>query len=117
MAQNPIRTAAAATGGLVTGTLLETIVKRFGYVLNVGETLDDLDFDTGEPPLLIHSAATGYDYYLDVTDTTTTDDGLTCLVSGNGLRYHIEDAASISRNAVLAFAGSPPGSDWSSAWR
>lgn len=109
MAQNPVRTAAAATGGLVTGTLLETIVKRFGYVLNVGETLSGLDFDTGEPPLLVHFATTGFDYYLDTTDTTTVDDGLTCLVSGNGLRYHIEDAASISRNAVIEFASVDPG--------
>ncbi|MDB5540518.1 MAG: hypothetical protein JWQ89_2245 [Devosia sp.] len=110
MAQNPIRTAAAATAGLVTGTLLEAMVKRFGYVLNVGESLVDLDFDVGEPPLLIHYAATGYDYFLDTTDSTTADDGLTCLVSGNGLRYHIEEAAAISRNSVLSIATAPPGS-------
>jgi hypothetical protein len=110
MSQNPIRTAAAANDGLVTGTLLEAIIKRFGYVLNVGESLADLDFDTGEPPLLIHFAETGFDYFLDTTDTTTADDGLTCLVSGNGLRYHIEDAASISRNSVLDFASVDPGS-------
>lgn len=111
MTANPIRTAATATGGLVTGTLLETIVKRFGFVLNVGETLDDFDFDVGEPPLLVHYAVTGYDYYLDTTDTTTVDDGLTCLVSGNGLRYHIEDAASISLNSVLDVVPAPTGSE------
>lgn len=109
MAENPIRTAAAATAGLVTGTLLETIVKRFGFVLNVGETLSGFDFAVGEPPLLVHYAVTGYDYFLDTTDTTTVDDGLTCLVSGNGLRYHIEDAAAISRNSVLSIETAPPG--------
>lgn len=110
MAQNPIRTAAAAESGLVTGTLLEASVKRNVYVLNVGESLDDLDFDVGEPPLAVAFAATGYLYFYDSTDSTTVDDGLTCLVSGNGLRYHIEDSASISLNSVLSFESSPPGS-------
>lgn len=111
MAQNPIRTAAAATAGLVAGSLLEAIVKRFGYTLNVGESLVDLDFNVGEPPLLIHSVATGYDYFLDTSDTTTIDDGLTCLVSGNGLRYHIEDSASISLNSILSVETAPPGGE------
>ncbi|CAN7586098.1 DUF2793 domain-containing protein [Devosia sp. LjRoot16] len=109
MAQNPIRTAAAANGGLVVGTLLEAVVKRFGFVLNVGEVLADFDFDVGEPPLLIQYATTGYSYYLDTTDTTTPDDGLTCLVSGNGLRYHIEDSAAISRNSILGVVTTAPG--------
>jgi len=111
MAQNPIRTAATAEGGLVVDTLLEAMVKRFGYVLNVGEELGDLEFDTGEPPLLVFSATTGFGYFLDLTDSTTPDDGLTTLVTGNGLRYAIEDAASISLNSVLSTATVPTGSE------
>lgn len=111
MAQNPIRTAATAEGGLVVDTLLEAMVKRFGYVLNVGEELGDLEFDTGEPPLLVFSATTGFGYFLDLTDSTTPDDGLTTLVTGNGLRYAIEDAASISLKSVLSTATVPTGSE------
>lgn len=110
MAQHPIRIAAAAEAGLVTDTLLEASVKRNVYVLNVGESLGDLDFDVGEPPLAVAFAATGYLYFYDSTDSTTADDGLTCLVSGNGLRYHIEDSAAISLNSVLSFETAPPGS-------
>lgn len=110
MAQNPVRIAAAAENGLVVDTLLEAVVRRNAYVLDVGESLDDLDFDVGEPPLAVIAVATGYVYFLDTTDTTTADDGLTCLVSGNGLRYHIEDAASISLNSVLSVETAPPGS-------
>lgn len=110
MAQNPIRTAATATAGLVTGTLLEAVVKRFGYVLNTGESLGDLDFDVGEPPLVVISADTGFIYFYDATDATTADDGTTCLVSGNGLRYLASSGARPFMNSALTFAASPPGS-------
>ncbi len=111
MTQHPIRTAADAENGVVEGTLLEAMVKRFGYVLNVGESLGDLEFDTGEPPLLVFSATTGFGYFLDLTDSTTPDDGLTTLVSSNGLRYAVEDAASISQNSVLDVVTAPTGSE------
>ena len=110
MAANPIRTAATTEAGLVQLTLLEAMVKRFGYVLDIGESLGDVDFDVGNPPLCVFSVATGYSYFYDSSDATTADDGLTCLVSGNGFRYHIEDSASISLNSVLGTATSPPGS-------
>lgn len=110
MAENPIRAAASAESGVVKDTLLEAIVKRFGYTLNVGESLGDVDFDVGEPPLCVLSVATGFSYFLDTTDSTTADDGITCLVSGDGRRYHIEDAASINKNAVKAQQNDPPGS-------
>jgi hypothetical protein len=110
MSQNPIRTAAAATGGIVTGTLLEAVVKRFGYVLNVGETLGDLEFDTGEPPLVVVSAANGFTFFYDATDSTTVDDGTTCLVSGNGLRYKATSGARPFQSSALSFETSPPGS-------
>lgn len=109
MAGHPIRTAAATESGVVESTLLEAIVKRTPFALNVGESLSGFDFDVGEPPLAVVALATGYLYVLDTTDSTTADDGLTCLVSGNGLRYHIEDAASLSLNSILSFETSPPG--------
>lgn len=109
MAGHPIRTAAATESGVVESTLLEAIVKRTPFALNVGESLSGFDFDVGEPPLAVVALATGYLYVLDTTDSTTADDGLTCLVSGNGLRYHIEDAAALSLNSILSFETSPPG--------
>lgn len=110
MANDPIRTAAAAEGGLTTGTLLEATIKRGIYVLNVDEAWADLDQTVGEKRLAIADAAVGYLYLYDATDTTTVDDGLTCRVTGTGERYHIEDAASISISSVLGQQNSPPGS-------
>lgn len=110
MAQNPIRTAATATAGLVTGTLLEAMVKRFGYVLNTGESLGGVDFDVGEPPLVVISADTGFIFFYDATDATTADDGTTCLVSGNGLRYLASSGARPFMTSALTFATAPPGS-------
>jgi hypothetical protein len=108
MAENPIRAAASAESGVVKDTLLEAIVKRFGYTLNVGESLGDVDFDVGQPPLCVLSVATGFTYFLDTSDSTTADDGVTCLVSGDGRRYHIQDSASIVTSSVLAEQNDPP---------
>lgn len=110
MAANPIRAAASAESGVVVDTLLEAMVKRFPFVLNTGESLSGFDFDVGEPPLCVLSVSTGYAYFYDSTDSTTVDDGLTCLVSGDGRRYKIEDAASIGIHSVLAEQNAPPGS-------
>lgn len=110
MADHPIRTAAAATSGLVTGTLLEQIVKRIGIALGPLESLSDIDSDTGEIPLCVHHAGTGFVYFYDDSDTTTLDDGLNTLVDGSGRRYHRQDSASISLNSVLSRTNTPPGS-------
>lgn len=110
MANDPIRSAAAATAGLTTGALLEATIKRNIYVLNVDEVWTDFNQPTGEKRLAILDAATSFLYLLDATDTTTADDGLTCRVDGDGNRYHIEDAASISLSSVLAVEDTPPGS-------
>lgn len=110
MANDPIRTAAAAESGLLEDTLLEATIKRTIYVLNVGELWADFDQPTGEKRLAILDAATSYLYLYDASDTTTADDGLTCRVTGTGERYHIEDAASISLSSVLGVTATPPGS-------
>lgn len=110
MADHPIRTAAAAENGIVESTLLEAIVKRTVYVINVGELWADLDQGTGEIALAIFDAATGYVYSYDATDTTSVDDGLTVRVDGSGHRYIIEDAAAIAISTVVAEQNAPPGS-------
>jgi len=109
MAQNPIRIAATAESGLVKGTLLEAMVKRFGYVLNTGESLGDVDFNVGEPPLVVINADNGFTFFYDATDATTADDGSTCLVSGNGLRYKATSGARPFMSSALTFATAPPG--------
>lgn len=110
MANDPIRSAAAATAGLTTGVLLEATIKRNIYVLNVDELWSDFNQPAGEKRLAILDAATSLLYLLDATDTTTPDDGYTCRVDGDGNRYHIEDAASVSISSVLDWQDSPPGS-------
>lgn len=111
MVDHPFRTAAAAEGGVYTDTLLEACVKRTLFVLAVDEELGDYEFDTGEIPLAVAWARTGFAYYYDSTDATTPDDGLTTLVTGNGLRFAVEDAASISLNSVLSTATVPTGAE------
>lgn len=110
MADHPIRTAAATESGVVENTLLEQIVKRNALVLGPTESLGDIDQDTGEKALAVIHAATGYLYFYDDSDTTTLDDGLTTLVDGSGNRYHLQDSAAISLNAVEAQLNTPPGS-------
>jgi len=111
MADNhPIRSTAVAESGVVEDTLLEAMVKRIIIVIGAGETLGDFEFSTGDVPLAVFWAATGYVYTYDSTDTTTADDGLTTIVTGDGKRYHIEDAASVSLNSILSVVTSPPGS-------
>lgn len=111
MADNhPIRSTAAAENGVVEDTLLEAMVKRLAIVVGVTETLDDFNFETGEVPLAVIWAKTGFVYFYDSTDTTTPGDGLTTIVTGDGKRYHIEDSASVSLNTILSVETSPPGS-------
>lgn len=111
MVAHPFRTAATTTSGVFDDVLLEASVKRTILVLSVTESLGDYEFDTGDIPLAVSWAATGYVYFYDSTDSTTPDDGLTTLVTGNGLRYAIEDAASISLNSVLDVVTAPAGTE------
>lgn len=111
MVDHPFRTAATAESGVYDDTLLEAGVKRTLFVLAVDEELGDYEFTTGEIPLAVAWARTGFAYYYDSTDATTPDDGLTTLVTGNGLRFAVEDAASISLNSVLSTATVPTGAE------
>lgn len=111
MADNhPIRSTAVAESGVVEDTLLEAMVKRSAIVIATSETLGDFEFSTGDVPLAVIWAKTGFVYFYDSTDTTTADDGLTTIVTSDGKRYHVEDSASISVNSILSVETSPPGS-------
>lgn len=111
MADNhPIRSTAVAESGVVEDTLLEAMVERTAIVIATSETLGDFEFSTGDVPLAVIWAKTGFVYFYDSTDTTTADDGLTTIVTSDGKRYHVEDSASISINSILSVVTSPPGS-------
>ncbi|MFA5897925.1 MAG: DUF2793 domain-containing protein [Hyphomicrobium sp.] len=111
----PIRVAAAtvdatSVNGGITSTLLEAMVKRLGFVLATTESLGDYTQASGEIALMVWSAATGSAYFYDSTDSTTADDGVTCLVDASGHRYFVHDSADLLVNSVLSETNTPPGS-------
>lgn len=108
MTEHPFRAPASTEAGLVKLTLLEAIVKRTVFALGPTESLGDFSFTIGEIPLALVHSATGYLYFYDADDTTTPDDGVTCLVTGNGLRYILADASAIAIASVLAVENDPP---------
>lgn len=110
MADHPFITEAAANSNLVTGSLLTSLLERAPYVLKKTETLGDLDQTSGRIIQVVHSQATGFAYYLDAADSTTPDDGVTCLVDADGRRYKIADSEHIMVSSVLAMQNTPPGS-------
>lgn len=112
---HPIRVAAAAvdpseTNGGVTNTMLEALVKNVPVVLNIGESLGDVAQASGEVALSVIHAALGAIFFYDATDSTTPDDGVTCLVDASGHRYHLWDSASVLVNSVISETNTPPGS-------
>lgn len=109
-AQSPVITGAATTSGLVTGVLLTALVERTAYVLKVSESLADLTQPVGMIYGVVHAQSTGYAYYYDATDTTTPDDGVTCLVDFDGHRYLVADSAALAVSSVLSQTNTPPGS-------
>lgn len=108
MADHPLISAATAEAGLVADTLLDAFVKRMPLTIGPTEDLVDTVQSIGSPPLSILSAATGQVYFYDETDSTTPDDGVTCLVDGLGRRYKVSDAASIEVSSILAISDTPP---------
>lgn len=108
MADHPLRVAATAEAGVVEDTLLDAFMKRMPLAIGPTETLSDITQVIGSAPLAVVSATTGYLYFYDETDAVTADDGITCLVDGNGRRYKQADSASINVNSVLAVEGTPP---------
>jgi hypothetical protein len=89
---HPLRIAADVvdaniTAGKITETLLDALKKRTSLVLTPTETLSTFNFATGSPPYSVIYGQTGYVYFYNPDDTTTADDGSTCLVSADGRRY------------------------------
>lgn len=112
---NPLDTAAAMvdlplTAGGVSETMLDAMKKRGPLAIDKTESLGDFDFSTGSPPLAITYGATGYLYFYNADDTTTADDGVTCLVSADGRRYILADMSAIAISSVLAIDNDPPAS-------
>lgn len=113
MVAHPFRTAtdtadSNVTDGGITETLYDALQKRTVVAFGPTEDLGDFEFDAGSVPLAIVHAATGYVYFYNADDTTTVDDSLTCLVTGDGRRYLIADASAIAVSSVLAIDNDPP---------
>lgn len=113
--EHPLRVAGDTVDGNsleggISETMMEALVKRTALVLGPAEVLGDIEQDDGEVALAVIHGATGSLYFLDLTDTTTPDDGLTCLVDADGNRYRLSDQASIQLNSVLGIENDPPGS-------
>lgn len=97
-------------GGQVGKTLLRNaITKRTAYVLGEAESLGDLtcvDPETGAAiGVVIHK---GRLFWYDALDTTTSDDGITCLVSEDGRRYKLGDGFDVFAYSVLSKSLSAP---------
>jgi Protein of unknown function (DUF2793) len=90
--------------------MLEALVKNVPVVLSVGESLGDVAQASGEVALSVIHAALGAIFFYDATDSTTPDDGVTCLVDASGHRYHLWDSASVLVNSVISETNTPPGS-------
>ena len=83
---------------------------RFALVLKPTETLSTFNFATGSPPYSVIYGQTGYVYFYNPDDTTTADDGSTCLVSADGRRYILADMSAAAIASVLSQTNTPPGS-------
>lgn len=110
MVDHPLRVAAAATAGIFDNQLLEAGVKRLAIVLGATESLGDIEQATGEIALAVIPAGVGHIFFYDATDTTTPDDGITCLVDGSGHRYHVGDSTFVYFSTVLGTLEDPPAS-------
>lgn len=107
---HPTRVANAAATTKLDPVTLEALVKRTVWSLGPTESLGDVDLSSGDVPLAMVASATGYVYFYNADDTTTADDGLTCLVSADGRRYILADATAIAISSVLDLTNTPPGS-------
>src|SRR4051794_36460884 len=109
-ALHPFRVADASATSKLDPVTLEALVKSSLFVLGVSDTLGNITQASGQIALAVAWAKTGLIYYYDSTDSTTADDGTTCLVDGSGHRYKLEDSASIKISSVLDRTNTPRGS-------
>lgn len=92
--------------------LRNAITARMPYVLADADDVTDLvavDPDTSSA--IIDILFLGRLFHYDSTDTTTANDGITCLVTSDGRRYKLSDGSDVFAYSVLDNAiATPPGS-------
>jgi len=108
-ALHPFRVADASATSKLDPITLEAIVKGTLFVIGVSDTMGNITQASGQIALAVAWAKTGLIYFYDSTDTTTADDGATCLVDASGHRYKLQDSSTAIKVAsVLAQQNTPP---------
>lgn len=103
----PLRVADAAATDQLDPVNLEALVKRTVQVFSPSESLSDFTQASGEIALCVAMGDLGQLFFYDSADTTTADDGLTCLVDGSGHRYKLEDSATVAVSSVISETNTP----------
>src|SRR4051812_32112330 len=82
--------------------LRNLLTARMPYVLADSDIAGDLtgvDPDTGAA--IVDIVFIGRLFHFDAADTTTLDDGVSCLVTADGRRYKLADGADVVAYSVL----------------
>jgi len=82
-------------------------VERYPYIMATANESQSLTADSGSTEIK-HLIYNGWLFARDDTDTTTAHDGVTCLVSSDGIRFLKEDVG--LPKSVLDITNTPPGS-------
>lgn len=110
MTVNHAAIAALPSSGALNRVLLRNLLTaRMPYVLADADIPTDLvavDPDTGAA--IIDIFYLGRLFHYDATDTTTANDGVTCLVSADGRRYKLATGTDVVTYAVLSASLSAP---------
>lgn len=103
MATNHAAVAALPISGSPNKTLLRNLtVSRMPYVLADADIATDLvAVDPSTAATIIDILYLGRVFHYDSTDTTTANDGITCLVTFEGRRYKLSDASDVFAYSVL----------------
>lgn len=91
MADHPVKAAIADATSVAKGTLRSYIMARTSLVLSSVAEITSMDVDQA-----ISVIAAGRTYYYDSTDTTTSHDGLNCLVDSTGRRFKLATNGNLS---------------------
>lgn len=113
MSTNHAAVAALPTSGSPDKTLLRNLlVARMPYVLADSDTPTDLvAVDPSTGAAIVDIAYLGRVFHYDPLDTTTANDGVSCLVSNEGRRYKLAAGSDVAVWAVLSKTPTePPGS-------
>lgn len=110
MSVNNDAVAALPTTGGVDKTLLRNLLyTRLAYVMSAGDVPTDyvaVDPVSGAATIVIIYLGRLFNY--DSTDTTTANDGVTCLVSNEGRRYKLSDGNDVFAYSVINNTTSTP---------